>query len=139
MNIRARVCMILTCCLAAAMLALAGCGAAPAKYADSEYVGTWDATTAEAYGISMKVTEILDEFTVVLDADGTATAKVNGQQGSGQWEETDTGCKITGGVVDNKDLDFAKKGEKLVLVYDQATITFEKRADGASDKQEKSE
>lgn len=127
MKFKNAVLAIAAACLAAAMFALAGCGATPPKYADSPYVGTWEATTAEAYGISMKVSDILDEFTIILEEDGKVTAKVNGQEGVGEWEESDKGVTILGGVVGSEDLEFTAKDDKLLVEYSSATITFEKQ------------
>ena len=103
--------MVLAFCLTA-------CGGD--KYADSKYVGTWNATVAVASGLEVPVDTIMDEFTIILNADGTATAKVDGDSEDGQWEETEKG------VVIDETAELTADGDKLTIEKDGVIIYFEK-------------
>ena len=125
MKIKKLLVPLVAVCLAICMLALVACGGN--KYADSKYVGTWNATTASYGAFSVDVSSIMDEFAVDLSEDGSATAKVNGESGNGTWEETETGIVIQGGIGETENLEFTDKDGKLTIEYSGATITFEKR------------
>lgn len=103
-------------------LAAASCGE---KYADSKYLGTWKADSAEVKGIALSVEQILGDFTLKLKADGTSEVVINGEKSSGDWEETDNGFKLKDG---KDELVFKKTAERKVkLEYQGMYITLEKQ------------
>ena len=113
--------LVALCVIVGAMgLVLAGCGA---KYADSPYVGTWNATTAEYQGMELSVEEIYGNFSIALNEDGTCDVTVKDSTESGNWEPTDKGIAIK----DSSDsLEFTDVDGKLTIEYTGVTISFEK-------------
>ena len=111
------------------MFCLAGCGN---DLSDSQYVGTWHAVEYSYAGVSM-TPEYIGESNMTLDADGKLTVDFMGEEGSGSWEETDTGIKISSLGLD---LDCISDGTAITLEYSGVTILFEKDgAEGASSDQ----
>jgi len=110
--------------VALSVFALAGCGGGK-DLSKSKYTGTWDATTAEYGGMTLEVSSFLDEFTLELKADGSATAKVNGESGDGTWDETGSGIKLSDPK--NGDMEFTDVDGKLTVAQDGITIYFEKK------------
>ena len=101
---------------------LVGCGGSD-KYAGSEYLGTWKATTAEYSGMSFDTEDLIGEFSLTLEANGNVKAVVAGESEKGEWEPTDDGILVK----DSSDeMEFTKKDGNLVLDYEGVTITFEK-------------
>ena len=115
-----RLLLILALCVAVS--AFAACGA---KYADSEYLGTWKATTATMSGISLDVSKIIGDFSFTLEKDGSAKATIGKNKEKGKWEETEDGFKLK----DNSDEMEFKKTEKgkTKLEYQGMTIVFEQQ------------
>lgn len=116
------------CCLVIGSLGLVltGCGGDGGKYADSPYLGTWKATTANYAGIEMNVADILGgDFTMTLEASGECTIDIAGDEESGDWEPSDKGMKI---VDSEESMEFtAEDAEHLVLDYQGMTLTLEKQ------------
>lgn len=109
---------------------LTGCGG-KVDYSDSEYVGTWEATDCEYAGFVMDVSEVFESFVITLNADGTYSAVVDGEEGSGKWAETETGIKL------DKDDEMTLTYKDGILVYDYVDdmkLNFEKQ--GASGTEE---
>ena len=101
---------------------LVGCGSA--KYANSKYLGTWKATQAEAYGVSISTESLVGEFSMDLKEDGSAKVTIDKDTYKGDWEEIKNGIQLK----DSKDTrDFKAKDGHLILEYSGATITFEKQ------------
>ncbi len=113
----------LTSCTALSLALLCSCGASADKYADSKYTGTWAATTAVYAGMTLDAEQVFDEFTLTLDPSGKATANVNGEEEFGDWEETDSGVKLT----DDSEqvMDFTADGSALTIEQDGVLVTFE--------------
>ncbi len=108
-------------------LLLAGCMSD--KYANSEYVGVWKATTGSMSGINVNIAKAVGgEFTLKLKANGDVDAVIGADKGSGDWEETDKGFKIKDS---SGEMDFVKveKG-KVKTDYSGMTVLFEKQAAG---------
>ena len=99
-------------------LLLAACGN---KYANSPYVGTWNAVSAEYMGIELSQEE-MGIFTLTLEPDGKATMENTDGPQNGRWEE------VEGGVRLDKDDSLIMKDTdgKLVLEMSGVTFTFEK-------------
>jgi hypothetical protein len=118
--------LMLTAVLSVMMLT--ACGGGGGKYADSPYVGKWNATTAEMSGIQLQVSDIMNEFSITLNDDGSCTVVVDTdgdkETGKGEWEPRE------GGGVTVKDdsgtLDFDDQDGKLTIVYEGVTMYFEK-------------
>lgn len=102
------------------MLLLSACGG---ELADSKYLGTWEATVATMDDVELDVDKIIDDFTMVLEADGTVTLKVNDDEGKGEWKETEKGIAL---VEDEQSMEFTADGEELIVEQDGIEIHFEK-------------
>ncbi len=98
------------------------CGA---KYADSEYLGTWKATTATMSGISLDVSKTIGEFSITLEKDGSVRATIGKDKEKGKWEETENGFKLKDS---SSEMDFTKteKG-KAKVEYQGMTLVFEQQ------------
>lgn len=110
---------VLVMALVAMMLLVlvAACGAS-----ESPYVGSWNATKYEAYGIELGVEDI-GESTMEFKSDGTMTVDLLGETGSGNWEETENGLKI---IDDTDELELTFSDDVLVLEYDGVKMYFQK-------------
>lgn len=113
----------LTSCAALSLALLCSCGASADKYADSKYTGTWTATTADYAGMTLDAQQIFDEFTLTLEPSGKATANVNGEEDIGDWEETDSGVKLTDDS--DQEMQFTAEGDTLTIEQDGVLVTFE--------------
>ncbi|WP_350453803.1 hypothetical protein [Slackia heliotrinireducens] len=114
----------LAVCLSVMAFCLVGCGGD--KYADSPYVGDWAATTAEYEGMSVDVAEVMSTFEITLNADGSVDVVVDGENATGEWEETESGVIVT----DNTDesIEFTDDGNGgLTIDQDGVIIHFEKQ------------
>ncbi|MCF2554586.1 hypothetical protein [Faecalicatena contorta] len=105
-------------CMMAAMFLLTACGK---DMSDSKYVGTWVGTTAEYEGMELSVEELFGEFSITLEADGTAKGTMDGEEESGKWEETDNGVSLDG------EMELIADGEKLTYEEEGVIIYFEKK------------
>ncbi len=103
---------------------LAGCGGNPDLYADSEYLGTWTATTAEYSGFTIPIDDLMDGFSFTLEADGSASATIDGDTGKGDWEPTDDGILLKDST---GEMSFTGADGNLVIEYSGAVLTFEKQ------------
>ncbi len=114
--------LVVLCCLMIGLAAFAvtGCGD---KYGDSPYVGTWKATTAEYAGIEMDVEEVIGEFVLTLDADGSAKVKLKGEESTGTWEPTDNGFTVD----ESGEMEFVPDGDGISVDYAGVNIYFEKQ------------
>ena len=72
-----------------AVLLFTACGKS-----NSKYVGTWEAVKYEAYGVEMTTDEV-GESTMEFNSNGTVDLEFMGETGSGNWEETEDGVKIS--------------------------------------------
>ena len=115
--------LVIFCCLiiATAGICLSGCGD---KYADSPYVGTWKATTAESQGMELNVDDIIGEFILTNEADGTCTVTLQGEDSTGSWEPSENGF-----IVDsNGDMEFKLVSDNEVTIeYTGVLIHFQKQ------------
>lgn len=124
--------VIATLLMSLFLVVLAGCGGD--QYADSEYVGEWEAVSAEMSGISITPEEMGMEVYFEFDAGGTATiTTVDEAEGedsaSDPWEPTEDGLKITSG---DEELQFKKVKDGVITgEFSGVLFTFEKTADAA--------
>lgn len=117
-KITAILCAVL---MTAVCLLAVGCG--KAKYADSEYLGKWEATKAAYAGMELGVEDIIGgEFSFTLNETGNVTLVVVDEEKGGEWEETSDGIKFLG----EEEMRFTKDGDKLVCDYSGVTLTFER-------------
>lgn len=116
--------IIVACCVIIASLgiALTGCGGGD-KYADSPYVGTWVAKTAEYSGVEVDVAEIIGAFEITLNADGSASMLEEGETLECDWEPTDSGVTMK----DSTQVDLTYEDGKLVTEMSGVTFYFEKK------------
>lgn len=117
--------IIVACCVIIATMgiALTGCGGSDDKYADSPYVGTWAAKTAEYAGVEVDVNEIIGAFEITLNADGSASMLEEGETIDCGWEPTENGVKMS----DSSVVEFTYEDGKLVTEVSGVTIYFEKK------------
>lgn len=110
---------VLTVLLALAMVfALAGCGA---KYADSQYTGSWEAVSYETMGMELDKSQV-GEANMELLANGDLNVNFMGVEGTGVWSETENGIHISSDI----ELDCTFDGSTLVMEYDGVTFNFQK-------------
>ncbi len=102
---------------------LSGCGGSADKYADSDYLGIWNATTAEYAGLSLDASAMFDEFSLTFDPSGEVIATINGEENTGTWEETENGVLITDDS--DEEMEFTADDGNLILEQDGVLITFE--------------
>ncbi len=117
--------IIVACCVIIATMgiALTGCGGSDDKYADSPYVGTWAAKTAEYSGVEVDVNEVIGAFEITLNADGSASMLEEGETIDCGWEPTENGVKMS----DSSVVEFTYEDGKLVTEVSGVTIYFEKK------------
>ncbi|MCI7393008.1 MAG: hypothetical protein MSH28_05780 [Clostridiales bacterium] len=117
--------IIVACCVIIATMgiALTGCGGSDDKYADSPYVGTWAAKTAEYSGVEVDVAEIIGAFEITLNADGSASMLEEGETLECDWEPTDSGVTMK----DSTQVDLTYEDGKLVTEMSGVTFYFEKK------------
>ena len=118
--------IILICCIIIASMgiALTGCGSSSSeedvessgdKYADSSYVGTWEATVSEYEGAEYDAEEVIGATEFVFNADGTGKFIGDGLSADIEWEPTEDGLKLW------------KEGEDIVeyFVYKDGNLVLE--------------
>lgn len=105
------------------MCFMTGCGGGD-KYADSEFVGTWNATTASYAGIELDVDSIIDGgFSITLNADGKAELNAGGETQKGKWEPTEGGILIDG----SDELNCRGGDGKMTMDYSGVTMNLVKQ------------
>lgn len=95
-------------CLCAAVL----CSACSQDLSASEFVGDWQATSAEKGGVRVSVADIHADFQMHLEGDGSAVLAIGGREQETTWEPTED-------------------GKAFSLDSDEGTLTFTKIRDGA--------
>ena len=119
--------------LAISCFALVACGGgssdnsnATTPSADSQYIGTWEASSAEFQGEAQDVKEALDGKTITLELNGDGTASVLSDEDTtkANWYETSEGVKIKG---DDIDMELKSTDGKLSFNLLGVTIFFEKK------------
>lgn len=106
--------------LTAVLFVACGSSSETADYSDSPYVGTWKAISLSLEDES----ESLDEdWTLVINADGTGTLDDGEEAGDFTWEPTDDGFKTKG---DTK-MKFKEEGEYITTKIIGVKLTFEKQ------------
>lgn len=108
------------------VLMLAGCGGSKA----APVVGTWNATTIEMEGSTIKIDEWLSlaglsdmKNEMELKSDGKLTVDLMGEQGEGTWKYEEPKVTLT---IEGDDTVAEYKDGKIVLDLDGAVMTFEK-------------
>lgn len=109
------------------VMGMVACGEAePPK---SKYLGTWNATSLEAEGVSFTVDELkalgedeFADFTFVIKEGGKAYVYVDGDSDLIDWEETEDGIKIG-------EAECVLQEEQLCLQEDDYKIFFVKTSD----------
>lgn len=114
--------MAVICCTAMLALCLMGCGN-KVDLSGSSYLGNWTATTCEYEGFEMNVSDVVGEFSITLNADGSFGAVVGEEEQSGTWEEVENGIKLDG----DEEMVFQDNGGNLDLEYDDVLMHFEKK------------
>ena len=101
---------------------LAGCGS-KVDMSDSEYLGTWEASTCAYSDYVMDASEVLGQYVVSLRADGTYEAAFGDDTGEGTWEEVEGGFMLDG----DSELVFTDGPDGLTLDFEDITIYFVSR------------
>ena len=113
--------VLLAMALTLILMVFAGCGA---DMQDSEYLGTWKATTAEYSGMTVKVEDIYGEMSFTFDKNGKVTIVTEEDEATAPWEETEDGVVIRSG---DEDITMKKvKDNVLVCNYNDVNMTFER-------------
>lgn len=105
-------------------IGLVACGGGNA---DSQYVGEWKVTSASASGVTIDMATIGLEMSMTINGNGTVSVTASGESGSGTWEETDTGIKISS---DGESLEAKMVDGKLEMYEPSSGVTmyFEKQS-----------
>lgn len=92
----------------------------------ASYVGKWKGVSASSEGLTLDLATIGLDMTIELKEDGTAVIHLSGDdnKGTGKWEMTDTGIKLSEG---GENVDVKLVDGKLAIEEDGATILFEKQ------------
>ena len=112
-----------------AMALMTGCGKTP------EIVGTWEAATVEASGVSLDFKEFAKQLggeadsvkmELVAKEDKTFSMDLAGETQEGTWSEENGAFVLT---IDGEDLEVQMEDGKLVIAEDSMgmKITFEKK------------
>lgn len=120
--------ILCTLALAISCFALIGCGGNDSAEvpADSPYIGTWQAASAEFSGETADIKEVLDsDFIIELNGDGSAHMSYDGEEATGTWSETKNGVKVVGG---DYDMELKDDGGKLTIEMFGFHMYFEKQA-----------
>ena len=104
------------------LVAMTACGGE--DMSNSKYTGNWEAKQAVASGMTLDMATLGTTMKMELKSNGKATVEFDGESGSGDWTETDTGIKITAsdGTVECTD-----KDGKLVMTESGVEFIFEKK------------
>ena len=145
---------LLCCVIIASMgIILTGCGNSSSdkdvesseKYADSPYVGTWEAKVVEYEGNKYDAEEAIGGATLMIDADGTAIYLGGGTRIDDKWEPTEDGLKLwkEGETEDDPSIlvykddmlivDVETEGELMTLYFEREDKS-NKDADSSSEK-----
>ncbi|MBP3892735.1 MAG: hypothetical protein J6D34_01690 [Atopobiaceae bacterium] len=122
--------LALVCSLAMvfACVLLVGCGGSSGGNADvsnSKYVGTWVGKSASFMGEEADMAEVSEGgFTLVLNADGTASFSSGEDESVGNWSETGKGVKVKG---DDINFEFKDKDGDLEASVIGLHLLFEKQ------------
>lgn len=106
---------VVLCCMIISLgfVTLVGCGSGDAPSSDSQYIGKWQAVSAEFKGEAVDINEVLEgeQFIIDLHDDGTATvSEGTADESEATWTETDKGVKVEG---DDINMEFADNDGKL--------------------------
>lgn len=69
--------------VAVLLLVLAGCSAS--QYADSEFLGSWQAVEGEMGGVEVDLTDIDAHIALRIEASGKAVLEIGAQSVEGEW------------------------------------------------------
>ena len=115
---------LLFCVIIASMgIILTGCGNSSnnkdsensgEKYADSPYVGTWEAKVAEYEGVKYDAEEAIGGAALMIDENGTAIYFGGGTRIDDKWEPTEDGLKLWKEGEEGGEI-FVYKDDMLVL------------------------
>ncbi len=101
---------------------LTACG----SNANSAFIGTWNAVSAEAYEVTMTMEEVDMTFQVEIKDDGTVVATTNGEEdGEATWEEDNGVLTISDSSDTNITGEINDEGQ-LVLDFDGIVFYLEK-------------
>ena len=143
--------IIVLCCviIASIGIVLTGCGSSGSdknaesssdKYADSPYVGTWEAKFVEYEGNQYDAEEAIGGAALMIDEDGTAIYMGSGTRIDDKWEPTEDGLKIwKEGGTEEGIYNIVYKDEMLIMDVETETegelmtIYFEKEDNSGKD------
>ena len=137
---------LLCCVIIASMgIILTGCGNSSnnkdsensgEKYADSPYVGTWEAKVAEYEGVKYDAEEAIGGAALMIDEDGTAIYFGGGTRIDDKWEPTEDGLKLWK-EGENEQTFFIYKDDMLIVDVETEgelmTLYFEREDDNDKD------
>ena len=145
---------LLCCVIIASMgIILTGCGNSSnnkdsensgEKYADSPYVGTWEAKVAEYEGVKYDAEEAIGGASLMIEEDGTAIYFGGGTRIDDKWEPTEDGLKLwkEGETEDDPSI-FVYKDDMLIVDVETEgelmTLYFEREDDSDKDTESSSD
>ena len=143
---------LLCCVIIASMgIILTGCGNSSnnkdsensdEKYADSPYVGTWEAKVAEYEGVKYDAEEAIGGASLMIEEDGTAIYFGGGTRIDDKWEPTEDGLKLWKEGV-NEQTFFIYKDDMLIVDVETEgelmTLYFEREDESNKDADSSSE
>ena len=145
---------LLCCVIIASMgIILTGCGNSSnnkdsensgEKYADSPYVGTWEAKVAEYEGVKYDAEEAIGGAALMIDEDGTAIYFGGGTRIDDKWEPTEDGLKLWKEGENEQDPSiFIYKDDMLIVDVETEgklmTLYFEREDDNDKDTESNSD
>lgn len=112
----------MTTVLCALLCLMSSCGSPSLE--DSKYIGTWEAVQCEYEGVIMHPEDMIGDFTITFNDDGTCKVSVRGKESTGKWKETDCGLRLEDG---SDSLEFTEKNNTLKTEYVGITLDFKKK------------
>ena len=105
------------------MTLIAACGAQGSSA--SEYAGTWISTTLEAQGKTYYTDDLVGEYKMVFDDNGSVVISNGGDKEEVKWEKASNGISLR--YSDGEAFQMTKEGDELLLDTEGIIFHFEKQ------------
>lgn len=103
-------------------ICLCACGN---SLANSEYVGTWTARSAEQDGLEMRASDLFGQTSIELKGSGKCTFAIDNETSNGTWEENEDGTGFTI-IIDDTQMKFLDTAGIITTEYENALVTFQR-------------
>lgn len=95
------------------VLVLLACPVAGGAQDSNPLMGTWRTASCAMAGVEVPLEEVFETgLTLTLNADGTCALDVDGEEGMGNWEATETGLAL---VIDGMEITALMQGQTMLL------------------------